>query len=129
MAWLVELTLSLTCFAGTEEGFTDDPTVFYGSTHGRDHYPGTGNDPSPFVGDQAKSELDRRIVNRLLTPGPKSRAEFRVKWGEILSEMERFGPQLVIMSSGACTYHQYVIVVFAAKMCIECQSGSAQCIF
>jgi hypothetical protein len=39
-------------------------------------------------------------VNRLLTPGPKSRPEFYVKWREILSEMERFRPQLVIMSTG-----------------------------
>jgi len=91
--------------AGTEEGFTDDPSVFYGSTHGRDHFPGTGPDPSPFVGDKAKSEVHRRIVNRVLTPGPESRAEFREKWAEILSEMERFRPQLVIMSSGAEKFH------------------------
>ena len=49
-------------YTGTEEGFTDDPTVFYGSTHGRDHFPGTGTDPSPFVGDKALTEVDRRIV-------------------------------------------------------------------
>ena len=96
-------------YTGTEEGFTDDPTVFYGSTHGRDHFPGTGTDPSPFVGDKALAEVDRRIVNRVLTPGPESRAEFREKWAEILSEMERFQPQLVIMSSG-----EFVFLCFSA---------------
>ena len=74
--------------------------MFYGSTHGRDHYPGTGRDPTPFVGDKAKRAVDRRIVNRLLTPGPQSREEFRPKWREILLEMERFQPDLVIMSTG-----------------------------
>ena len=89
--------------SGTEEGFTSDPSVFYGSTHGKDHFPGTGHDPSPLVGDKAAKELDRRIVNRLLTPGPESRVEFKIKWCEILSEMERFQPELVIMSTG--THH------------------------
>ena len=89
--------------SGTEEGFTSDPSVFYGSTHGKDHFPGTGHDPSPLVGDKATKELDRRIVNRLLTPGPESRVEFKIKWCEILSEMERFQPELVIMSTG--THH------------------------
>jgi acetoin utilization deacetylase AcuC-like enzyme len=85
---------------GTEEGFIPDESLFYGSTHGRHHYPGTGHDPSPNVGDKATREIDRRIVNRMLTPGPRSRPEFRVKWLEILAEMERFGPELVIMSTG-----------------------------
>ena len=73
------------------------------------HAAGTGTDPSPFVGDKALTEVDRRIVNRVLTPGPESRAEFREKWAEILSEMERFQPQLVIMSSG-----EFVFLCFSA---------------
>lgn len=51
---------------GTEEGFTHDETLFYGSTHQKDAYPGTGIDPSPHVGENAKKPLDRRIVNRYL---------------------------------------------------------------
>jgi acetoin utilization deacetylase AcuC-like enzyme len=97
---------------GTEEGFTDDPSVFYGSSHGKDHYPGTGRDPTPFIGERAKREVDRRIVNRLLTPGPESRPEFFVKWREILDEMERFQPQLVIMSTGA-----FDICAISARSC------------
>ena len=103
-AGILLLLTSISLYEGTEEGFTDDPTVFYGSTHGRDHFPGTGHDPSPNVGERAEREVDRRIVNRLLTPGPTSRSEFFVKWKEILSEMERFKPQLVIMSTGAFNY-------------------------
>ncbi|KAJ1404828.1 hypothetical protein B484DRAFT_404639 [Ochromonadaceae sp. CCMP2298] len=85
---------------GTEEGFTPHDSLFYGSTHGRDHFPGSGKDPSPFVGEKAKKPIHRRIVNRELTPGKKSRPEFYSKWGEILAEMELFRPDLVIMSAG-----------------------------
>ena len=70
---------------GTEEGFIDDETCFYGSTHEKDNYPGTGKDLSPYVADLARKELDRRIVNRYLTggdgqcknPNKSSRIEFR----------------------------------------------------
>jgi acetoin utilization deacetylase AcuC-like enzyme len=75
-------------------------TLFYGSTHEKDNYPGTGRDPSPFVGDKAKSPRDRRIVNRTLEPGPKSRSQFKEKWLEILAEMELFQPDLVLISAG-----------------------------
>ena len=89
-------------FQGTEDGFSDDLTLFYGSTHEKDNYPGTGPDPSPFVGDKAKSPRARRIVNRTLEPGEKSRRQFREKWQEILSEMELFQPELVLISAGVC---------------------------
>jgi len=93
---------------GTEEGFMHDESCFYGSTHEKDNYPGTGKDKSPFVGEMAKSEVDRRIVNRYLNggdgclknPNKSSRAEFRQKWPEIVSEMQRFRPDFVIFSSG-----------------------------
>lgn len=84
---------------GTEEGFVPDETLFYGSTHEKDNYPGTGVEPLA-KGETAKSELHRRIVNRVLRRGPPSRSEFRVKWLEILSEMERFRPDFVIISAG-----------------------------
>lgn len=53
----------------THAGFETDPTVFYGSTHELHNFPGTGPDPSPFVGEQAKRERDRRIVDRYLHSG------------------------------------------------------------
>eukprot|EP01039_Chlorochromonas_danica_P006519 gene6519-7190_t len=85
---------------GTEEGFLEDVSVFYGSTHEKGAFPGTGWDPSPKVGEHALHERDRRIVNRHLHSGPNSRNEFYVKWKEILLEMERFQPQAIFISAG-----------------------------
>ena len=65
---------------GTEEGFIPDETLFYGSTHEVDNFPGTGIDPSPYVGERAKKAIDRRIVDRTLNRGPVSVHEFCVKW-------------------------------------------------
>lgn len=56
------------------------------------------------MGELARNELDRRIVNRTLEAGPKSRAQFRKKWQEILDEMERFDPNLVIISAGPLSF-------------------------
>lgn len=85
---------------GSEEGFENDETVFYGSTHEYGNFPGTGKDPTPHTGDAAKLERHRRIVNRYLHSGSSSREEFRSKWLEILQEMERFSPELIIISAG-----------------------------
>jgi hypothetical protein len=65
---------------GVEDGFKGDSTLFYGSTHEKDNYPGTGVDPSPHVGPKALDPLHRRIVNRTLNKGPQSVREFRQKW-------------------------------------------------
>lgn len=85
---------------GTEEAFLNDEDLFYGSTHQKDSYPGTGKDPSPYVGALAKKEVHRRIVNRLIRTGSQNRDDFRKGWLEILQEMHRFGPQIVIISAG-----------------------------
>lgn len=93
---------------GTEEGFAPNNTLFYGSTHEKDNYPGTGKDPSPHVGARAKRDIDRRIVNRYLiggdgdfeSPNKSSRSDFRVKWREVVEEMAVFSPDLVIFSAG-----------------------------
>lgn len=65
---------------GTEEGFQDDETLFYGSTHELDNFPGTGRDPTPFIGENVKKPLHRRIVNRTLNAGPRSVKQFHQKW-------------------------------------------------
>lgn len=65
---------------GVEDGFKGDSTLFYGSTHEKDNYPGTGVDPSPHVGPKALDPLHRRIVNRTLRKGPQSVPDFRRKW-------------------------------------------------
>ena len=116
--------------------------MFYGSTHEKDNYPGTGPEPrlSPVsveelqalreeVGNEllsavcgdlsgpapldmphalglrievAESEEDRRIVNRsiLSDSSGSSRRSFRLKWREVIFEMVRFAPELVILSAG-----------------------------
>ena len=84
---------------GTEEGFMDDPSLFYGSTHEKDNFPGTGVEPK-FFGDEAKRDIDRRIVNRYLNRGGGSRQQFRKKWKQVIDEMIRFQPEFVIISAG-----------------------------
>jgi len=87
---------------GTEEGFRNDATLFYGSTHEKDNFPGTGPDMYPNIGDNAKNELHRRIVNRYLDGGghKKSREQFFSRWLHVVDEMERFKPDLIIISAG-----------------------------
>ena len=65
---------------GVEDGFTPDPTLFYGSTHEKDNFPMTGVDPTPWIGDRARHPVNRRIVNRTLPRGPISVPVFREKW-------------------------------------------------
>lgn len=85
---------------GTEEGFSPFDSLFFGSTHEMDNYPGSGDDPTPHIGENAKYPLDRRIVNRKLSKGPLSRTDFTKKWTEIMDEMILFRPNLVIISAG-----------------------------
>ena len=60
-------------FLGSEEGFKEFENMFFGSTHEKDNYPGSGVDPTPLIGDRAQNPLHRRIVNRTLSSGPQSR--------------------------------------------------------
>jgi acetoin utilization deacetylase AcuC-like enzyme len=73
--------------------------MFYGSTHERDNYPGTGIEPLK-KGEKSEYAWQRRIVNRQLSTGPASVKEFYKKWREIIAEMIEFGPGLVIISAG-----------------------------
>ena len=87
---------------GVEAGFKNDPTLFYGSTHEKDNFPGTGPDQYPNIGDKAKDPKHRRIVNRYLDGGDSkiSRRQFFPRWQFVVDEMERFAPDLVIFSAG-----------------------------
>lgn len=69
---------------GVEDGFTPDPTLFYGSTHEKDNFPMTGDDPTPYIGARARNPVHRRIVNRTLPRGPVSVSAFRTKWYVLL---------------------------------------------
>jgi acetoin utilization deacetylase AcuC-like enzyme len=126
---------------GSAHGFVHDPSIFYGSTHEKDNYPGTGREPYLIpvpideivemrdeLGDElfaaicgdlsgpapfdmpatagmkitvAEENDKRRIVDRtIVANGALSRRSFRLKWREVVYEMVRFKPQLVIISAG-----------------------------
>jgi acetoin utilization deacetylase AcuC-like enzyme len=85
---------------GSEEGAKEIETIFFGSTHEKDNYPGTGGDPTPYIGELAQKPIHRRIVNRYLSSGPKSREEFKTKWRQIVDEMILFQPKLIFISAG-----------------------------
>jgi len=84
---------------GTEEGFLPDETLFYGSTHEKDNYPGTGREPKP---EHKLLPVNRRIVNRYLDTRHRlsTREQFRIKWRQVVDEMVLFQPDLVIFSAG-----------------------------
>ena len=76
---------------GTQDIFQADPTLFYASSHQFPCYPGTGDPSERGVGN---------IVNATLPPGAGS-AQFREAWDLlILPELDRFAPNLLIVSAG-----------------------------
>jgi len=77
---------------GTQAMFADDPNLFYASSHQWPCYPGTGHPSERGVADN--------IVNVTLTPGSGSVA-FRQGWeGTALPALDRFAPDLLIISAG-----------------------------
>lgn len=88
---------------GTEDGFKKDPeTLFYGSTHEKDNYPGTGADVYPYYGEEAKLPENKHVVNRYLTggDGKQSYDQFKPRWQYVIDQMEKFRPDLIIFSAG-----------------------------
>jgi acetoin utilization deacetylase AcuC-like enzyme len=76
---------------GTQACFSDDPGLFYASTHQYPLYPGTGAASETGVGN---------IVNAPLAPGAGSR-QFRLAFsGEILPALDAFRPEMVLISAG-----------------------------
>lgn len=77
---------------GTQEIFHDDPDLFYASSHQFPCYPGTGS--------AAERGIAGNVVNAPLPPGAGSTA-FRAAWaGVILPALDRFAPELLIVSAG-----------------------------
>jgi acetoin utilization deacetylase AcuC-like enzyme len=77
---------------GTQAMFTADPNLFYASTHQSPLYPGTGSVDETGVA--------HNIVNVPLPPGAGG-AEFRRAFEiVILPALERFAPELLIISAG-----------------------------
>jgi acetoin utilization deacetylase AcuC-like enzyme len=76
---------------GTQHMFEDDPGLFYASTHQWPLYPGTGAREERGCGN---------IVNAPLPPMAGS-ADFRLAMAEeVLPALDRFRPELVIISAG-----------------------------
>jgi len=77
---------------GTQAMFEADPNLFYASSHQSPCYPGTGYPHERGCADN--------IVNVPLRPGADG-AVFRAAWaGTILPALERFAPELLIVSAG-----------------------------
>jgi acetoin utilization deacetylase AcuC-like enzyme len=76
---------------GTQAAFEKNPDVLYASTHQSPWYPGTGRATETGVGN---------ILNVPLTAGSGSR-EFRAAMTDkILPSIDRFAPELVVISAG-----------------------------
>jgi acetoin utilization deacetylase AcuC-like enzyme len=77
---------------GTQAVVEPDATLFYGSTHQYPLYPGTGS--------ARERGIDNNVANVPLAPNSGSE-EFRMAWTErILPALDRFAPELVIVSAG-----------------------------
>ncbi|MBV8456591.1 MAG: histone deacetylase family protein [Acetobacteraceae bacterium] len=77
---------------GTQAMFWDDPGLFYASSHQSPCYPGTG--------DRQEAGCADNIVNVQLAPYSDGSA-FRTAWERtILPAVERYGPELLIVSAG-----------------------------
>jgi acetoin utilization deacetylase AcuC-like enzyme len=76
---------------GTQHTFEREPRVQYLSTHQWPLYPGTGARDETGVGN---------IVNRPLPAGTGSREWRRVVEADILPAIERFDPELILISAG-----------------------------
>ena len=77
---------------GTQAVVETDASLFYGSSHQYPLYPGTGA--------TRERGVDGNFVNVPLAPSSGSR-EFRAGWSErILPQLDRFAPELLIVSAG-----------------------------
>ena len=75
---------------GTQDIFWSDPSVLYCSTHQMPLYPGTGSVNETGVGN---------IVNAPLRPGDGGDAFREAVETRILPALQRFGPDLVMVSA------------------------------
>ena len=80
---------------GTQHLFEKDPSVFYASLHQFPHYPGTGAASERGFGDGEGATL-----NCPMAAGTGTDEWVRAFEGEILPALDRYAPQLVIISAG-----------------------------
>jgi len=77
---------------GTQDIFSDDPNLFYASTHQMPLYPGTG-----FAGERGVSN---NVLNCPLPQGSGS-AEFGAAYRDsVLPALEQFAPEFIFISAG-----------------------------
>ena len=77
---------------GTQAMLQDDPAMFFASSHQHPCYPGTGA--------ASETGIDGNVVNLPLPPGSGS-AAFRRGWSDtILPALDRFAPELLLVSAG-----------------------------
>ena len=77
---------------GSQAIFWDDPGVFFASSHQSPLYPGTGR--------REERGAHGQMINSPLPPGAGTE-DFRAAWeGGILPGLERFRPELILVSAG-----------------------------
>ncbi|WP_419730556.1 histone deacetylase family protein [Lichenicola sp.] len=82
---------------GTQAMLQDDPAMFFASSHQHPCYPGTGA--------ASETGIDGNVVNLPLPPGSGS-AAFRKGWSDtILPALDRFAPELLLVSAGFDAHH------------------------
>ena len=82
---------------GTQDIFWDDPSVLYCSTHQMPLYPGTGAVSETGAGNIFNAPLDAESDGRAFKDAFRTR---------ILPALERFQPDLVIISAGFDAHHR-----------------------
>ena len=82
---------------GTQDIFWDDPSVLYCSTHQMPLYPGTGAKDETGVGN---------IVNAPLSPGDGSETFEDAFRSRVLTALDEFRPDLIIISAGFDAHHR-----------------------
>ncbi len=82
---------------GTQEIFWRDPSVLYCSTHQMPLYPGTGRKDETGLGN---------IVNAPLSPNTGSETFREAFKSRVLPAVDRFQPDLVIISAGFDAHHR-----------------------
>jgi len=80
---------------GTQDIFYDDPSVLYVSTHQSPLYPGTGN-----MAETGRGAGRGYTLNVPLPPGVGDDGFWQVFTGVVLPALDRFRPELVLVSVG-----------------------------
>ncbi len=85
---------------GTQDAVYDDPRVAFVSLHREDGYPGTGHPEARGEGPAHGTNL-----NIPLPRGSANRDYLQTLEGEVEPKLQRFGPQLLIVSAGYDAYY------------------------